>query len=97
MWRYLPGILVLATVSVNAETFYVDSAKGDDANAGTRAAEPWRSLDAVNGRDLAPRDEVRFVAGGVWRGMLAPRGSGAAGRPVILGRYGTGADRKSVG
>jgi len=91
MWRYLPGILVLATVSVNAETYYVDSARGDDANAGTRAAQPWRSLEAVNGRELAPGDEVRFVAGGVWRGSLSPRGSGAAGRPVILGRYGHGA------
>src|SRR4030042_5027499 len=91
MWRYWPGLLMLGRVSVNAETYYVDSAKGDDANAGTRAAQPWRSLEAVNGRELAPGDEVRFVAGGVWRGTLAPRGRGAAGRPVVLGRYGDGA------
>ena len=91
MWRYLSGILMLATASVSAETYHVDSAKGDDANPGTRVAKPWRSLEAVNGRELAPGDEVRFVAGGVWRGRLAPRGSGAPGRPVLLGRYGDGA------
>ena len=91
MWRYLSAILMLAATSLSAETYYVDSARGDDANAGTRAAQAWRSLEAVNGRELAPGDEVRFVAGGVWRGTLAPRGRGAAGRPVLLGRYGDGA------
>ena len=29
-------------------------------------------------------DEVRFVAGGVWRGTLAPRGTGAPGRPADI-------------
>lgn len=91
MWRYLSGILMLATASLNAETYYVDSARGDDANSGTRAEQPWRSLEAVNGRELAPGDEVRFAADGVWRGTLAPRGRGAASRPVLLGRYGDGA------
>jgi hypothetical protein len=90
MWRLLPGIVLLAGASAQAETYYVDAANGDDARAGTAAVQAWRSLEPVNAVELRAGDEVRFVAGGVWRGSLAPRGGGAAGKPVVIGAYGTG-------
>lgn len=73
------------------ETYYVDSVKGHDGNPGTSAARPWRTLGQVNGTFLRPGDQVRFRAGGVWRGLLAPRGRGEAGRPVVIASYGAGA------
>jgi hypothetical protein len=90
MWRLLSGIVLLAGASAHAETYYVDSGNGDDARAGTSAAQAWRSLQPVNAVELRPGDEVRFLAGGVWRGTLAPRGRGEAAKPVIIGVSGTG-------
>ena len=90
MWRLLAGILFLVAASAQAETYYVDSGKGDDTRAGTAPDRAWQSLDRVNDVDLRPGDEVRFVAGGVWRGTLAPRGAGAPGRAVVIGVHGAG-------
>ena len=90
MWRHLTEIILLAAVSAQAETYYADPQKGDDARAGTAAEVAWRSLERVNGVTLRPGDEVRFLAGGVWRGTLAPGGRGEAGKPVIIGAYGSG-------
>jgi hypothetical protein len=91
MWHLLAAVLLLAGASAGAETYYVDAAEGDDARAGTAPEQAWRSLEKVNAAELQPGDEVRLVAGGVWRGTLAPRGAGAPGRPVVIGPHGTGA------
>jgi hypothetical protein len=90
VWRLLTGILFFAAVGAHAETYYVDSGTGDDTRTGRAPDHAWRSLDRVNGVELRPGDEVRFVAGGVWRGTLAPRGTGAPGQPVVLGVHGAG-------
>lgn len=73
-----------------AETFYVDSTKGDDSHSGKSPAQAWRTLAAVNAGELKPGDEVRFVAGSVWQGTLAPSGRGETGKPVLLTAYGSG-------
>ncbi len=90
-------ILLSASFSVLGATYYLDVSKGDDANKGTSAAEAWRSLEAVNSKLLQPGDEVRFARGSVWRGRLAPQGSGEAGRPVTLGAYGEGTQPRIEG
>jgi hypothetical protein len=84
-------LMVLTAAGVQGATYYVDSAGGHDSNPGTSASQPWRTLEAVNKALLRPGDAVRFRAGGVWRGELAPEGRGAAGRPVVIGVYGSGA------
>lgn len=70
-------------------TYYVSS-KGDDANAGTSEAAPWRTIARVNAAEFAPGDSILFERGGTFAGMLAPKGSGAPGAPITLGAYGTG-------
>lgn len=90
MWRFVLGVLLSACLSVKAETYYVDSVKGDDVNVGTAMEKPWRSLDRANAINLAPGDELRFVAGGVWSGTLAPKGAGEPGKALLIGTYGNG-------
>lgn len=71
--------------------YYVDSARGDDANDGRRAARAWRSLGRVNSGTFGPGDRILLHAGSRWAGSLSPGGSGAAGRPITVSRYGAGA------
>jgi hypothetical protein len=72
-------------------TFYIDSATGDDAAAGTREDAAWRSLEKLNNAaSLIPGDRVLFKRGGLWRGQLWPQ-SGGENAPVLYGAYGTGA------
>ena len=70
--------------------YYVDSVRGNDANTGRDARRAWRSLARVNSGLFGPGDCILLRAGSHWAGFLAPGGSGAAGRPVIVTRYGPG-------
>ena len=90
--KKLLGIAGVAMVALSAggAEYYVDSAAGDDAAAGTSPQTAWRSLEKVNAAELRPGDVVRFKRGGLWRGSLAPR-SGEPGNPVTYTSYGTGA------
>lgn len=81
---------VSVAVCAVAETWFVDSERGDDAASGTSEATAVRTLDQVNRLDVKPGDRVLFRRGGLWRGTLRPR-SGEPGRPVTYATYGTGA------
>ena len=49
-WTYCAWALLLVPIrSACAVTYYVDSAAGNDANSGFRAASAWRSLEKLNG------------------------------------------------
>ncbi|WP_211268689.1 right-handed parallel beta-helix repeat-containing protein [Actinoplanes subtropicus] len=74
-----------------AVTFYVDATGGNDANAGTSSAAPWKSLAKVNATTFHAGDQILLKAGQVWSGQLWPKGSGATGSPIVLGAYGSGA------
>jgi hypothetical protein len=72
-----------AGVSASAATYFVDPAKGDDANAGTSEKTSWRSLAKVNSLKLAPGDTV-VIAPGNHEETLAPAGEGTAETPVVI-------------
>jgi hypothetical protein len=74
-----------------ANSYFVDSSAGDDARTGTSAATAWRSLTPVNARTFQPGDRLCFKAGSTFTGQLAPRGSGSAAAPIVIGQFGTGA------
>ena len=90
---YLP-INVSAADTVDKDsignTYYVDSANGDDANTGTLVGKPWKTLDKVNSMTFQPGDKLLFKAGGVWNGQLRLHGSGEEGKPIIIDMYGIG-------
>lgn len=70
--------------------YYVDSQTGDDAQAGTRPEQAWKSLAKVNGTRFAPGDRILFKGGTRYTGELRPQGSGREGQPIRIGAYGAG-------
>ena len=70
--------------------YYVDSVGGADTNDGHSARRAWRSLDRVNAGVFGPGDHILLKAGSRWAGFLSPGGSGAAGKPITVSRYGNG-------
>ncbi|UCC69725.1 MAG: hypothetical protein JSV79_07495, partial [Armatimonadota bacterium] len=74
-----------------AATYYVDSVNGNDDYDGTSPSTAWQSLEKVNGTTFQPGDQILLKADCVWTGQLWPKGSGAAGNPIMIDMYGTGA------
>ena len=91
--RLLPcaALLPLSPATLRAADFHI-APEGDDANDGRSAAKPWKSLTKVSATTFAPGDRILLKAGGGWDGTLTPSGSGAKGRPIVIDRYGDGAD-----
>ncbi|MBL8173088.1 MAG: right-handed parallel beta-helix repeat-containing protein [Bryobacterales bacterium] len=85
------ALLFCAAARAVAADYYVDAAGGSDAAAGTSAKTAWQSLEKVNGRKFAPGDRILLRSGSRWVGGLRISSSGAAGRPIVVGRYGNGA------
>ena len=69
----------------------MDAGLGADSNDGRSPRTAWKSLAPVNAMTFQPGDRILFRSGGHWSGQLRPRGSGAEGRPIRIGRYGQGA------
>ncbi|MDO0939170.1 carbohydrate-binding protein [Streptomyces sp. DG2A-72] len=72
-------------------TYYVDSASGADSNTGLDQSHPWKSLSKVNATTFGAGDRILLKAGSAWTGQLWPKGSGAAGSPIVIDSYGSGA------
>jgi hypothetical protein len=82
---------MLCASAAQAETWHVDSARGDDARSGLNPAEAWRTLARVQQADLKPGDMVLLAAGSVWREPLVIARSGSDAAPIIVTRNGEGA------
>lgn len=68
----------------------MDAVRGKDANTGTSPETAWKSLDKVNTTTFEAGDIILLKAGSSWNGQLWPKGSGVAGRPIRVGKYGQG-------
>ena len=76
--------------SPGGASYYADSQSGSDTNDGRSPQHAWRRLSRINSGVFGPGDRILLRAGGHWNGFLSPGGSGAAGKPIIVGRYGPG-------
>lgn len=85
----LPG-LAPEKAKAAGTVYYVDSASGNDANAGTSEGSPWKTLNKINATTFLPGDTILFKAGSAWTGTLNPKGSGSEGNPIRIDRYGDG-------
>ncbi|WP_328951039.1 RICIN domain-containing protein [Streptomyces sp. NBC_00184] len=85
-----PTTAAQAAAPAAPQSFYVDcgaAAAGD----GTQAT-PWNALAQVNSHTFQPGDSILLRRGSTCTGQtLFPKGSGAAGAPVVVDAYGTGA------
>jgi 3-hydroxyisobutyrate dehydrogenase-like beta-hydroxyacid dehydrogenase len=98
----LPGPIVVGlnpvayAAQASGTKYYVDSVAGDDSAAGTSTTTPWRSIDRVNEVSFQPGDVIHFRRGTTCNGVLAPKGSGTATKPIVLSAYGAGPRPKIV-
>ncbi len=86
-----PARRAQAAPAAPGTTYYVDAGSGDDTASGRTADEAWRSLAKVSATTFQPGDAILLRAGQRWTGGLWPKGSGAAGLPITVDRYGDGA------
>lgn len=73
--------------------YYVDAEAGNDTAAGTTSGAPLRTLANAAALALQPGDAVLLRRGRAWPGeSFQPTAglSGATGRPITVGAYGTG-------
>ncbi|HET7092622.1 MAG TPA: DNRLRE domain-containing protein, partial [Thermomicrobiales bacterium] len=71
--------------------YYIDSANGNDSNAGTSQSAAWKSIAKANQASLEPGDQLLFKRGGDWTGGLKIAASGTSSAPITIGSYGNGA------
>ena len=71
-------------------TYYIDSATGSDANAGTTSDTPFKSIAALNNLVLEPGDSVLLARGTSYAEQLTVKYSGTTDSPITFGAYGEG-------
>ncbi len=77
----------------NGTIYYVSSKDGNDNNDGLSEASPFKTLDKINELTLGPSDQVLLESGSVFNDQyLHIQGSGAENEPIIISKYGEGAD-----
>ena len=88
----LIAILAVLVISLEcwAKTYYLAATNGNDSNAGTSEATPWKTIAKVNGSQFQPGDFILFKRGETWREQLTIPSSGAEGNPITFGAYGSG-------
>jgi hypothetical protein len=79
----LPAVLLFAVCAQAKTTYFVDPAKGNDANSGASADAAWRSFAKLESVTLGPGDKV-VVAPGVHGATLHPKAKGTAENPAII-------------
>ena len=85
--RLLFSVLLFSVISSHATTYYV-KANGGSTTAGLSDATAW-NYATLNSKRLAAGDTVLLKRGDTFFGALQVQ-SGAAGKPICYGAYGTG-------
>ncbi len=86
-----------AATSAIGASYFVDCAHGRDSSSGLSPRQAWRTLAKVSSVVFAPADRILFRRGTRCGGVLAPRGSGAPGEPIVVDAYGVGAKPQLAG
>lgn len=85
------AILVAAPPAAAAATNYYVDCSASTSGSGTQAS-PWNSFTPVNARTFAAGDQILIRRGTTCANQqLFPKGSGAAGAPIVIDAYGSGA------
>ena len=71
-----------------ANTYYVDSTKGNDSNDGLSPETAFASIDKLNTITFLPGDEILFKKGETFVGCFKPQGSGTEAAPIKIASYG---------
>jgi hypothetical protein len=80
-----------AASAPHATTYYIDSAAGSNARAGTSPDAAWKDFTNINGRVLGPGERLLLRRGSVFNQELDVSARGTAEDWAEIGAYGTGA------
>ncbi len=72
--------------------YYIDFISGNDDNTAASPSKPWKTLEKVCISAFEPGDSILLKSGVTWQGQLRFSGSGAAGKPILVGKYGSGSN-----
>jgi hypothetical protein len=86
-----PGATIAAGNAAGGRDFFVSPA-GNDANPGTSATVPWRTLAKVDSARLLPGDRIHLQGGARFDEPLAPYAgtAGTSTAPITFDSYGSG-------
>src|SRR5690554_1275072 len=91
---YPPQLLLdeeaLEVDDILTATYYVDALDGDDQSDGLTEETAWQTLEHINDLEFGPGAHLLFKSGQSWNGNLQIHGSGEAGNPFVIGKYGEG-------
>lgn len=78
-----------------AARYHFSSQSGDDSRSNSDAqnpSTPWKSINKLNAifSSLQPGDEILFKRGETFYGSINITKSGAQGRPIVFGAFGSG-------
>ena len=81
-------LICLTPLLCSATTYYVHSGAGNDANHGTNAQSPWRTLERASAAALREGDSLLLASGQKFSGQLSfSRLAGTAARPITISSY----------
>lgn len=92
-------VLFAASFSrVTGSSFYISN-DGSDANAGTSATSPWKTLNKINQLKIAPGDTLLLRGSDTFVGniYLDPDDGNDPARPIVISSYGNGRATISAG
>ena len=72
------------------QNYYVDAQNGDDRADGKSEKTAWKSLLRTKELQLRAGDSLLLRRNSSFNGLLEVSAEGKAGRPVVIGAYGTG-------
>ncbi len=81
---------LIITCNISKAGNYYLSANGSDLNKGNTAAASWKSIDRLNQQKLKAGDSVLFNRGDIFIGEIRVGFSGANGKPIVYGAFGSG-------
>ncbi len=85
-------ILLLAGITVNAQTNYYVKNGGSDAKDGKSDANAWATLGKADDVTFVPGDTLFLARGSTWKEKFEPQGDGTSDSTLVVIRdYGTGA------
>ncbi len=83
--------LIISQVAM-ADTYYVNSRWGNDANTGKTKDNAWESYANLEKNKFLPGDSILFANGSKYKGGFVFKSSGTAEKPIVFSSYSVGAD-----
>lgn len=77
-------------------TFYIDALTGNDTNNGLSEQQAWKSFDNINKSVLLAGTKIYLKKGSLWNQRLEIRGSGIRQNWIVVGAYGTAAEKPKI-